>query len=344
MKKLIIRETGEHVYELIARHVSFCDGSTLVLSTSTQFNIDNQPDNTYSSIVNIRRINDIQRINKFFEAVNEKLPDGGIFIGCAETYMIRKRRIMKKYPAIINGFIYFLDYIIKRVFPKLGFTKRIYFLITGGRNRVISKAETFGRLYSCGFEVLEEAFLNNLLFFVARKIKPPAFDYSPTYGPYIRLRRIGKGGKEIKVYKLRTMHAYSEYLQEYIYKKFNIANGGKFNGDFRITTLGAILRKFWLDELPMLYNLLRGDLKLVGPRPLSHHYFSLYPEDMQKRRIKYRPGLIPPYYADMPETLDDIIESERSYLDAYEKAPLRTDWKYFWKAFYNIVFKKARSK
>lgn len=344
MKKLIIREAGEHVYDLIAKHVSFCDGSTLVVSTSTQFNIDNQPDDTFKSIVNLKRINDIQRINKFFESVNSKLPGEGLFIGCAETYMIRKRRILNKYPAVLNGIIYFFDYVIKRVFPKLGITKRLYFFITGGRNRVISRAETFGRLYSCGFELVDDAFLNNLLFFVARKVKEPAYDYSPTYGPYIRLRRIGKGGKEIRVYKLRTMHAYSEYLQEYIFAKYQLTNGGKFSNDFRITTLGGILRKFWLDELPMLYNVLRGDLKIVGVRPLSKHYFSLYPDEMQQRRINYRPGLIPPFYADLPDTFDEIVDSERRYLDAYEKAPFRTDWKYFWKAFHNIVFKKARSK
>jgi lipopolysaccharide/colanic/teichoic acid biosynthesis glycosyltransferase len=344
MKELIIREAGEHVYNFFIEHVSFCNSKVLVLSTATRFNVENQPENTYNAIINLKHINDIQRINKFFEAVNSKLPLGGTFIGCAETYMIRKRRIMKKYPAVLNAFIYFFDYLLRRVMPKLKMTKKLYFLITAGKNRVISKAETFGRLYSCGFEVIDESFLNNHLFFVARKVKEPAFDYNPTYGPYIRLRRVGKDGKIIKVYKLRTMHAYSEYLQGYIYDKYNIAQGGKFNEDFRITTLGGVLRKFWLDELPMFINLFKGDLKIVGPRPLSQQYYNLYPEDLKERRIKHKPGLIPPYYADMPKSLNAIFDSERKYLDSYEKSPFKTDWKYFFKAMYNIFIKRARSK
>jgi lipopolysaccharide/colanic/teichoic acid biosynthesis glycosyltransferase len=94
----------------------------------------------------------------------------------------------------------------------------------------------------------------------------------------------------------------------------------------------------------MLFNLLRGDLKLVGVRPLSRHYFSLYPEEFRKKRIKFKPGLIPPFYADLPSSLDEIIASEARYLDACEKSPFKTDFIYFWKSFRNILFCKARSK
>ena len=84
-------------------------------------------------------------------------------------------------------------------------------------------------------------------------------------------------------------------------------------------------------------------MKLVGVRPLSNHFYNLYDEDLKQKRIKHLPGLIPPYYADLPKTLDEIQESERKYLEAYEKKPLCTDWKYFWKAMWNILIKKARS-
>jgi lipopolysaccharide/colanic/teichoic acid biosynthesis glycosyltransferase len=181
------------------------------------------------------------------------------------------------------------------------------------------------------------------MFFVVRKIKEPAFDYNPTYGPLISLKRYGKGGKIIKVYKMRTMHAYSEYLQDFVYKQNKLQEGGKFKNDFRITTVGRVMRKLWIDELPMLLNVLKGDLKIVGVRPLSSHYMNLYREDLRERRKNYKPGLVPPFYADMPKTLEEIMESEERYMDAYDKNPWRTDWKYFWKAFNNIVFKHARS-
>ena len=53
---------------------------------------------------------------------------------------------------------------------------------------------------------------------------------------------------------------------------------------------------------------------------------------------------MPPFYVDMRETLDEIQESERRYLEAYLEHPLRTDWKYFWKIVGNIVFRGKRSK
>jgi len=343
LRELIIRETSERAYKFISNSIDLENNDNLIISTGTPFNVEMQPKSYYQSITNLKPANDYRRINKLFEAVNAKLEVGGTFIGSAETYSLRKRRILKKYPAGLNWIMYTFDFFVKRVSPKVWGLKKIYFFLTAGRNRVLSKAETLGRLYSCGFEVVSEDYFDNKLWFTVKKIKEPAFDYSPTYGPLIRLRREGKGGKTIRVFKARTMHAYSEYLQDYIYKHNSLKEGGKFKDDFRITTAGRILRKFWWDELPMLINLVRRDLKIVGVRPLSKHYLSLYPAEHRERRKKYRPGLVPPYYADMPKELDEIVASEARYMDAYDKKPLATDWKYFWKAFYNIVFKKARS-
>jgi len=343
-KDLIISEAGEETYEFIKTHLDVEHDRTLLVSTTTRFNIDNQPGDFFNSLVNLKRINDIQRINKFFESVNSKIPYSGVFIGCALTNALIKRKILSRYPPVINYLYYTLYFIWKRVFPKIGGLKKFYFFVTRGRNRALSKAETFGRLYSCGFELLDDKLIDGRIYFSARKIQEPSYDYNPTYGPLIRLKRVGRNGKMIYVYKMRTMHPYSEYLQGYIYDKYNLQEGGKFENDFRITTIGSIMRKLWIDELPMLINLVRGDLKLVGVRPLSRHYFDLYSEDLQQLRIKVRPGLIPPYYADLPDTLEEIQDSERRYLQSYLRQPFRTDLKYFRKAMYNILFKKARSK
>jgi lipopolysaccharide/colanic/teichoic acid biosynthesis glycosyltransferase len=140
------------------------------------------------------------------------------------------------------------------------------------------------------------------------------------------------------------MHPYAEYLQDYIYEKTGLQEGGKFRDDFRVTTLGRIMRSFWLDELPMLINLIKGDLKLFGVRPLSRQYFKLYTLELQKLRIQTKPGLIPPFYVDYPKSLEEIITSELKYLKAYEKHPFRTDWIYFWTAVFNIIFRKYRSR
>jgi lipopolysaccharide/colanic/teichoic acid biosynthesis glycosyltransferase len=139
------------------------------------------------------------------------------------------------------------------------------------------------------------------------------------------------------------MHPYSEYLQEFVYENNNLEIGGKFKDDFRITAWGKLFRKFWVDELPMFLNLMKGDCKLVGVRPLSSQYLSLYDEEFRERRLNYKPGLLPPYYADMPMTIEEIQNSEKKYLEAFEKNPISTDIKYFFKALNNIVIKRQRS-
>ncbi len=343
LQTALLDDVGEKATRFIEDHVDLGDPQTLVTATLTRFNILRQPERHFSTIVNIRRVNDVRYLNKFFEAVNHKLPQNGKFIGCAETSEMRRARILRKYPPVLNWILYTLDYILKRIFPKFKPTRKIYFFLTRGNNRVLTRAEILGRLYSCGFEVLEESYSNGLYFFVSERIKEPAFDLNPTYGPFITLRRVGKGGKLIKVYKLRTMYPFAEYLQDYIHKNNNLDSGGKFRDDFRIATSRAILRRFWIDELPMLLNVFKGQIKLVGVRPLSQHYFNLYSKELQEKRTQYRPGLIPPYYADLPKTLEEIQASEMRYLESFERHPLRTQWRYFWKAVWNILFKKARS-
>lgn len=341
--KYITDECGIPVLDFLNEEIELHNPLNLIVSTTSHFNILNQI-MLFDNIVNLKRINDIRFINKFFESVNERLLINGVLIGRMETKNLRKKRILKKYPAGFNYLYYSLDFVVKRIFPKLPFIKRIYFFLTRGNNRVLSRAEVLGRLAACGFELKEEKYIGNNLFIVARKVKKPIYPEEPTYGALIKLKRIGKNGNVFNVYKLRTMHPFSEFLQEYIYQTNNLDTDGKFKDDFRISTLGKFFRKFWLDELPMLINFFKGEMKLVGVRPISSHYFSLYPVELREKRIKYKPGLLPPYYADMPQTLDEIVASELNYLEQYEKNRFLTDLKYFRKIFINIVFRKARSK
>jgi lipopolysaccharide/colanic/teichoic acid biosynthesis glycosyltransferase len=318
----------------------------LILSTNTRFNIINHPNEYFTGIVNVQRINHLRRINKFFETVNAKLPLDGIFIGCVETYLLRKKRIMSKFPFGINYAVYTIDFLLNRVCPKLVVTRKLYFLITRGRKRVMSRTETLGRLFSCGFDVLEEKSIGDLLYWKAQKIDVPKVLEDTNYGVFIRLPRIGKGGKLFKVYKLRTMHVYAEFVQGYVFEKHHLDEGGKFKDDFRITTLGRIFRKTWLDELPMFINLFKGDMKIFGVRPLSEHYFSLYSPELQQKRIKSKPGLIPPFYSQYPTpgSLEEIQKNEMEYLLEHEKHPFRTDVKYCFRALRNIFWRKARSR
>ncbi len=290
------------------------------------------------------RINDIIKLNDFLDEVNSKLENKGVFLSCVETKDQRKARLLKKYPPVINYIFYSFDFIVKRVLPKLKWTRGLYKMLTRDLNKVYSRAEALGRLSRAGFMINQESFIGNNLCIEAIRIGEPIPMNGTNYGPLIALPRIGKNGDMIKVYKLRTMHPYSEYIQDYVYKQYDLQDGGKFKDDFRITSWGAVCRKIWLDELPMLINFFKGNMKLVGVRPLSKHYFELYNKELQERRIKYKPGLIPPFYADMPSDLDAIQESENRYLDSYDKHPVLTDFKYFWKSMFNIMFKHAQER
>lgn len=90
--------------------------------------------------------------------------------------------------------------------------------------------------------------------------------------------RPGMGGRPFRVYKFRTM---SEAFD---------ANGQSLPDAQRLTALGVLLRKLSVDELPQLLNVLRGDMSLVGPRPLLMAYLPLY-SPTQARRHEVRPGI-----------------------------------------------------
>ncbi len=103
--------------------------------------------------------------------------------------------------------------------------------------------------------------------------------------------RIGKNGQRFIMYKFRSMVAEAEELKESL-QELNEANGPlfKIRADPRITRLGKWLRKLSLDELPQLYNVLRGEMSLIGPRPPLPEEVLQY-QDWHKRRLDVAPGV-----------------------------------------------------
>lgn len=323
-------------FDLINEHswvVNSGNSSELILLLPGKFN----------QIISTHRLDYITGISDMLRMANSRLPIGGLLMVCAETNLLRKKRISNTYPAPISRIVTFFDFIVMQVFPPLPGGRNLNRLFTGGKRRGISHPEILGRLSACGFEIQDEKIIESLLYVVARKINLPVSQVAASYGLIIHLNRIGQHGKVFKFYKIRTMVPFSEYIQEYVYDKYQLNENGKFKDDFRITRAGKFLRKFWIDELPGLWNWIRGDVKLVGVRPLSKHYFSLYSPELQQKRTRFKPGLIPPYYADLPKNLHEIMDSENRYLDTYAKSPFLTDIRYFFRALYNILIKGAKS-
>ncbi len=339
-----LSDSASELFEFIKSVIgSDLTKSLQFISVNGQKKTDSLSD-TSSGYVCQTRLNDIRYINRFIENINEKLLDGQFIIIKLETKQARAARLFNKYPKLISHPLYFFDFILNRIAPKLTITKKLYFAVTKGKNRVISLPEAMARLFSCGFKVLDDLKIDGHTFIIATKVGSPVYDESPTYGLLVKLRRVGLDGKLITVRKIRTMHPYSEYLQEYLFEKHGTKDGDKIEEDIRVTRWGKFIRKFWIDEIPMLLNWLKRDLKIVGVRPLSRHKFNTYPKYLQEKRIRYKPGLIPPYYADLPQKPEEFFESENRYLDAYDKDPLKTDIRYFFKAIYNIIIRGERSR
>lgn len=342
-KDALINELGKDATEFILSYTGDKFDSAAVVKTNNLFNIQALDATKQNYIVNINKMNDINGINSFLKSVNEKLSTNQCYIGCVETYNQRKARLLKKYPFVIAQIYILFDFIFKRIFPKLKLTRWLYFFITAGRNRVLSKAEILGRIVFNGFNIKEIKEIENLTYIVCEKTDRLIPEKIPSFGILFKMKRLGKGNKLITVYKIRTMHPYAEYIQSYVFETNNLQDGGKFKNDYRITSWGKFLRKFWLDELPMFINFFRGELKLVGVRPLSAHYLSLYTDELKEKRKLVKPGLIPPFYVDIPTTLEEIMDSELKYINLYLNHPLKTDFIYFFKATKNILFNKAKT-
>ena len=99
--------------------------------------------------------------------------------------------------------------------------------------------------------------------------------------PIYRQTRVGKDGREFEIYKLRTMVRGAE---------FTGAGMAINEGDDRITRVGNLLRRYSLDELPNLWNVLRGDMSIIGPRPTIPVQVEQYTEH-QRRRLAVKPGI-----------------------------------------------------
>lgn len=336
---------NERALNYLHKHIDLYSTNTLTLSSSTLFNFQNIQPFRYDTIANLMPLNQIRGVNKMFGIINDKLPDDGRLVVCFEPQSVRKRRFFTQHNRVWGTILYTIDFLINRCLPKIIMTQRFYFDITGGRNRVFSKTEILGRLVYCGFKIEHEQKLGDLNFVIARRDFRPKTILKRKYGIFVKLNRIGLHGKKFEFYKLRTMHPYAEFLQSYIYETHHLQQGGKFSHDFRISSLGRFARRYWLDEFPMFINVLRGEMKLVGVRPISKQYYDLYSPELQQLRTQFKPGMLPPFYADMPTTLDEIQESELRYLkECQQNGTLKTDWKYFWKICSNILFKRARSK
>ena len=153
-------------------------------------------------------------------------------------------------------------------------------------------------------------------------------------GGFYKQLRVGRGGTDFYVYKFRSMRIGAD-------KQGLITVGGR---DPRITQIGYFIRKYKLDELPQLFNVLKGDMSLVGPRPEVRKYVDLY-TDEQRKVLSVRPGITD--YASIEYVDENIIlgqadDADRAYIEQILPDKLRYNMKYInhrsVKEYFKIIF------
>ena len=140
-------------------------------------------------------------------------------------------------------------------------------------------------------------------------------------GPvFFKQKRVGKDSKDFNLIKFRSMRVDSD-------KKGLLTVGNK---DSRITSVGYFLRLYKLDELPQLFNVIKGDMSLVGPRPEVRKYVDLYTNN-QKKVLKVRPG-ITDYasieYIDENDVLSKSVNPEKTYVEEIMPRKIELNMKY----------------
>ena len=139
-------------------------------------------------------------------------------------------------------------------------------------------------------------------------------------GIFYKQIRVGLGGRDFKLFKFRSMKTNSD-------KGSLLTVGGN---DSRITRMGLFIRKYKIDELPQLLNVLIGDMSLVGPRPEVRKYVDLYNEE-QKKALNVKPG-VTDYasieYSNENEILGKAENPEQVYINEIMPAKLKLNLKY----------------
>ena len=153
-------------------------------------------------------------------------------------------------------------------------------------------------------------------------------------GIFYKQLRVGKDGKEFKLYKLRSMRIDSD-------KSGQLTVGN----DSRVTTSGRFIRKFKIDEFPQLLNVIGGQMSVVGPRPEVPKYVSMY-TDEQKRVLSVLPGLTDYAtleYIDEQKILGEAEDPEKAYIEEVMPAKLKLNLKYVAEASFatdiSLIFK-----
>src|SRR5688572_7771640 len=181
-----------------------------------------------------------------------------------------------------------------------------------------SKTPTVKRLVDVSGSVMALLFLSPVFLSIAALIK------ATSKGPvFFKQKRVGQAGAEFTFLKFRSMHVncdpaiHQEYVRKLISHELDGSDGAyKIKNDPRVTSIGKFLRKSSLDELPQFFNVLKGDMSLVGPRPPIPYEFESYSLWHRRRILEARPGLTGVWQVSgrSRTTFDDMVRMDLRYI------------------------------
>ncbi len=135
-----------------------------------------------------------------------------------------------------------------------------------------------------------------------------------------RQTRVGLNKRQFRIYKFRTMIANAEQIQDKLLPLNEMAGPVfKIRNDPRVTPLGKVLRKTSIDELPQLFNVLKGEMSLVGPRAMSLRDYQLFDQDWQRRRFSVKPGITCLWQVNGRSSIpfEEWMELDMQYIDKW---------------------------
>lgn len=129
---------------------------------------------------------------------------------------------------------------------------------------------------------------------------------------------VGRGGQPLRAYKFRTMVVGADGMKADL-SEYNEATGPvfKMKEDPRVTKVGRFLRKFSLDELPQLWSVIKGDMSLVGPRPVLTYEWEEF-DDWQRQKLGVKPGAVSLWHVrGQPRKLDEWVKIDLEYIETW---------------------------
>ena len=202
------------------------------------------------------------------------------------------------------------------------------------KNSITNKFSYYGvkRLMDIALAILLIVFLFPLMTIIIFLVI--IFDGFPVFYEW---RVHGIQGKEFIGYKFRTMKRFAD-KEKIILEEFNEMSGPvfKITNDPRVTKLGAILRKFSLDELPQIFSVLKGDMSFIGPRPAGFNEYPKY-EAWHYRKLSVKPGISCLWQVsgrNNIDNFDDWVKLDLQYIDNWS---LWLDAKIFFKTIFVVL-------